>query len=72
MASYEQASHARSRLPWRRSSASAANGNCVEVAPARGGWLVRDSKHTGPRLAFGPQAWADLLSRAGRPPGRSR
>ena len=75
MASYELASH---ELPmplprvWRRSSASAANGNCVEVAPVAGGWLVRDSKHTGPLLAVPAEAWSALVSRAGRGPGRSR
>ncbi|MFF3555394.1 DUF397 domain-containing protein [Streptomyces tsukubensis] len=31
--------------PWRTSSYSGANGDCVEVAPARGGGMaVRDSK----------------------------
>lgn len=70
MASYELASHERSLPPrrWRRSGASAANGNCVEVAPAPGGWLVRDSKHTGPSLAFPAASWSALLSRAGRRP----
>lgn len=57
---------------WRRSSASAANGNCVEVAPAPGGWLVRDSKHVAPRLAVPAAAWTALLSRASRRPGRAR
>jgi hypothetical protein len=59
---------------WRRSSASAANGNCVEVAPTAPvpGWSVRDSKHTGPELAFGRAAWLALLSRAGRRRARPR
>ncbi|GGS20707.1 MULTISPECIES: DUF397 domain-containing protein [Actinokineospora] len=72
MVSYERASYSLSyvlALRWRRSSASAANGNCVEVAPVPSGWLIRDSKHTGPSLAVGAAAWAALLSRAGRPPG---
>ncbi|MEU3599602.1 DUF397 domain-containing protein [Streptomyces sp. NPDC006798] len=30
--------------PWRKSSYSGANGDCVEVALARGGMAVRDSK----------------------------
>ncbi|MFC5285744.1 DUF397 domain-containing protein [Actinokineospora guangxiensis] len=71
MASYEQHPLPQPRA-WRRGSASAANGNCVEVAPDGPGWLVRDSKNTGPELAFPAPAWAALLSRAGRPRARPR
>lgn len=48
---------------WRRSGASAANGNCVEVARAPAGWLVRDSKHAGPLLRFPDAAWEALVAR---------
>jgi Domain of unknown function (DUF397) len=44
---------------WRKSSWSANNGNCVEVARLVGGRVgVRDSKDAqGPVLAFSPDAW---------------
>jgi hypothetical protein len=47
-------------MTWRKSSYSGANGGqCAEVGTAPGAVLVRDSKDPdGPRLAFGPQAWA--------------
>lgn len=48
------------RLAWRKASASASNGNCVEVAPMpSGGVAVRDSKDPdGPILRFTAAEWA--------------
>ncbi|MFD4152996.1 DUF397 domain-containing protein, partial [Streptomyces hydrogenans] len=47
-------------LHWFKSSYSNGGGEtCVEVATTPGTIHVRDSKNaTGPRLAFGPAAWA--------------
>ncbi|MFJ7197836.1 MULTISPECIES: DUF397 domain-containing protein [unclassified Streptomyces] len=56
-----------SGLEWFKSSFSdSSDGNdCVEVAAAPGTVHVRDSKNTqGPRLAFGPDAWAGFVSYA--------
>jgi hypothetical protein len=49
-----------SSLIWRKASASASNGNCVEVAPLRGGGVaVRDSKDPdGAILRFTAAEWA--------------
>jgi Domain of unknown function (DUF397) len=50
-----------SRLAWRKSSYSGANGNCVEIAPARRSALiaVRDSKNqSGPALVFTAGQWS--------------
>ena len=58
---------------WRKSSWSAMNGNCVEIAGLGGGIIgVRDSKDAGagPVLLFGQTAWRtfiDDLKGAGRP-----
>ena len=56
---------------WRRSSWSANNGNCVEVARLGDGRVgVRDSKDArGPVLAFPAGAWESFLGavRAGKP-----
>ncbi|PWI13948.1 DUF397 domain-containing protein [Streptomyces sp. Act143] len=51
---------------WHRSSYSAGNGACVEVARTEGAVAVRDSKDTGrPALAFSPQGWRAFLRAAG-------
>lgn len=45
---------------WRKSSYSnGSGGDCVEVGPARGATLVRDSKQrgTGPVLGFPADGW---------------
>ncbi|MFF9566600.1 DUF397 domain-containing protein [Streptomyces sp. NPDC014685] len=56
-----------SELVWFKSSYSS-NGNegdCVEIAASPGTVHVRDSKDVqGPRLAFGPEAWAGFVSYA--------
>lgn len=51
-------------LPWRKSSYSEADGNCLEVAHCASGTIsVRDSKHgsTGPTLNFSSREWATFL-----------
>lgn len=47
-------------LAWRKSNASAMNGNCVEIAALPGGGVaVRDSKDpNGPRLRFTAAEWS--------------
>jgi len=58
-------------LAWRKSSYSVAGAQCVEVAPAGGGVLVRDSKDPGgPVLSFTAAAWRALTAavRDGRVP----
>lgn len=51
-------------LPWRKSSYSEADGNCLEVAHSVSGTInVRDSKQgsTGPTLSFSPLEWAAFM-----------
>ncbi len=51
-------------LHWRISSYSSGNGGaCVEVAPAPGGWHVRDSKdRSGPAHRFTRATWRSFLT----------
>jgi hypothetical protein len=53
-----------STVLWHKSSYSACNGNCVEVAELRPGLIgVRDTKDAGrgPVLEFGAAAWQSFL-----------
>lgn len=52
--------------PYRKSSYSGQEGNCVEVAAtANGGRAVRDSKDpSGPNLSFTPTEWTAFLQGA--------
>ncbi|HWO68281.1 MAG TPA: DUF397 domain-containing protein [Umezawaea sp.] len=48
--------------PWRKSSYSGGNGNCVEVSWPAARVAVRDSKNaTGPALDFAPAQWRGFL-----------
>jgi hypothetical protein len=52
------------RSAWRKSTYSACNGNCVEVAELRPGLIgVRDTKDAGrgPVMAFEAAAWSSFL-----------
>jgi Domain of unknown function (DUF397) len=45
-------------LPWRKALRSVGNGNCVEVAPAAAGVVVRDSQDPdGLALAYNASSW---------------
>ena len=50
-------------ISWKKSSYSAANGNCVEVARLGAGYIgVRDSKDAArPALAFTPDGWRAFI-----------
>lgn len=51
--------------PWRKATASGANGNCVELAPTTTGVAVRDSKDPhGPVLNFTKAEIAAMLDGA--------
>ena len=50
-------------MRWRKSSFSANNGSCVEVATSPGRIVARDSKNPGgPVLTFDRSAWAAALA----------
>jgi hypothetical protein len=52
-------------MVWRKSSFSDGADSCVEVAPVRVGFAVRDSKQpTGPTLAFEKSRWRRFLELA--------
>jgi Domain of unknown function (DUF397) len=50
-------------ISWKKSSYSAANGSCVEVARPDASWIwVRDSKNAAlPALGFSPASWQAFL-----------
>ncbi|MGW4088810.1 DUF397 domain-containing protein [Nocardia sp. NPDC004750] len=53
-----------SEARWFKSSHSASNGQCVEIAHLNDGTIgMRDTKNpTGPALRFNPAAWDTFLS----------
>lgn len=56
---------AQTRAAWRKSSHSTGTGNCVEVAPAAEGAVIRHSKHpTAGTITFPHRAWAAFVREA--------
>jgi hypothetical protein len=52
-------------LLWRKSARSVANGACVEVAPATGTIVVRDSVNpAGAMISYPTQTWQAFLADA--------
>ena len=52
-------------LEWRKAWRSANNGACVELAPAAGQILIRDSKdQSGPVIAYSQYSWRLFVSSA--------
>jgi hypothetical protein len=52
-------------LQWRKARRSVNNGACVEIAPADGKILVRDSKNpSGPPLGYAADVWRSFLVEA--------
>ena len=53
----------RGQVVWRKSTASGATGNCVEVAVVKDSVLLRNSQATsGPLLSFSYSEWAAFLA----------
>jgi hypothetical protein len=54
-----------SDLQWRKARRSANNGACVEVAPANGQIIIRDSKdQDGPVIRYSASSWHIFLGGA--------
>ena len=52
-------------LAWRKSARSISNGACVEVAPATGTIVVRDSVNpAGAMISYSTQTWQAFLADA--------
>ncbi|HEY0935020.1 MAG TPA: DUF397 domain-containing protein [Trebonia sp.] len=52
-------------LPWRKSTRSVADGACVEVAPATGTIVVRDSVNpAGAMISYSTRTWQAFLADA--------
>lgn len=52
-------------LPWRTARRSVGNGACVEIAPASGAILVRDSQdQAGPTVQYTGKSWHLFLQAA--------
>lgn len=49
------------RAPWRKSSYSQGQSDCVQVANATEWVAVRDSKSSGPTLVFATSQWRAFL-----------
>lgn len=55
------------QLTWRKARRSMNNGNCVEIAPADGRIMVRDSMQScGPVLEYPAAVWRTFIAEAKR------